>query len=158
MKIFVVLDGIGDRENVALEGKTPLEAAKTPNLDQITQKSKLGYCYTVKKDIAPESDTAVISLLGYNPFKQYTGRGPLEALGAKIKLNKGDLALRCNFGTLVEGKLIDRRVGRSLTTQEASELSEELNKKIKLPHKFIFKNTVGHRGVLVIRGPLSANI
>ncbi|MDP2947415.1 MAG: alkaline phosphatase family protein [Nanoarchaeota archaeon] len=159
MKLFIVLDGIADRPCIALENLTPLEAAKTPNLDFLTKFSKLGYCYVVDKDVAPESDTAVISLLGYNPYKQYTGRGPLEALGAKIKLETGDLALRCNFGTLSEGKLIDRRAGRTLTTEEASELSEEINTRIKLSHHFIFKNTVDHRGVLLIKGPeLSGNI
>jgi len=158
MKLFIVLDGVPDRPCIILENKTPLEAAKTPNLDFITKNSKLGYAYVVDKGIAPESDTAVISLLGYDPFTQYTGRGPLEAIGSKIKLNKGDLALRCNFGTLEEGKLIDRRAGRTLTTKEASSLSEAINQKVKLPNQFIFKNTTGHRGVLVIRGNLSSNI
>lgn len=159
MKLFIVLDGVADRPCIALENKTPLEAAKTPNLDFLTKNSKLGYCYVVDKDIAPESDTAVISLLGYDPYKNYPGRGPVEAIGAKLKLEEGDIALRCNFGTIVEGKLTDRRAGRSLTTEEASELAEALNQEIKLSKQFLFKNTIGHRGVLIIKGgDLSANI
>ena len=158
MKLLVVLDGVADRPCIALENRTPLEAANTPNLDFLAQNSKLGYCYVVEKNIAPESDTAVISLLGYNPFKQYTGRGPLEALGAKLKLAKGDLALRCNIGTLQDGKLIDRRAGRNLTTEESNQLADEINTKLKLPKEFIFKNTIDHRGVLIIRGDLSENI
>lgn len=121
--------------------------------------------YSVKKGIAPESDVAVISILGYDPFKYYTGRGPLEALGSDLDMKDGDLALRCNFATLGAGnKIVDRRVKRSLTTEEATELSKAVNKEVKLksyPASFEFKNTIGHRAVLVIRSrgkPLSSNI
>lgn len=163
--IYVVLDGVGDLPIEELGGKTPLEVAETPNMDTLAENGKTGLMYSVKKGIAPESDVAVISILGYDPFKYYTGRGPLETLGADIDMKDGDLALRCNFATLGHGnKIVDRRVKRSLTTKEATELSKAINREVKLqsyPADFEFKNTIGHRAVLVIRSkgkPLSNNI
>jgi 2,3-bisphosphoglycerate-independent phosphoglycerate mutase len=111
--------------------------------------------YTVRKGVAPESDAAVISLLGYDPFKYSTGRGIIEAVGAGIDVGNGDLALRCNFATLGRGRrIIDRRVARTLSTEEATELSKAANEEVALescPAVFEFKNTLGHRAVLVIR-------
>ena len=163
--IYVVIDGVGDLPIDELGGKTPLEAADTPNMDFLAEAGKTGLMYTVGRGIAPESDVAVISILGYDPFKYHTGRGPLEAYGSGITMKDGDLALRCNFATAGPGwRIIDRRVGRSLTTEEASELAEAINENVRLeshPADFIFKNTMGHRGVLVIKGRgirLSSNI
>ena len=153
--LYIVIDGMGDLPIKELSNRTPLEAAKTPNLDALAKKGKTGLMYSVKKGVAPESDVAVISLLGYDPFKYSTGRGIIEAVGAGIKLKDGDLALRCNFATLGEGKEIcDRRVGRSLTTEEAVELSKAANREVKLTSHnatFEFRNTLGHRAVLVIK-------
>ena len=84
-------------------------------MDALAKNGKTGLMYSVKKGVAPESDVAVISLLGYDPFKYSTGRGVIEAVGAGLKMKDGDLALRCNFATLGQGKtIIDRRVARSL--------------------------------------------
>jgi 2,3-bisphosphoglycerate-independent phosphoglycerate mutase len=163
--LYIVIDGMGDLPNKDLGNKTPLEAAKTPNLDMLAKNGQTGLMYSVHKGVAPESDVAVISLLGYDPFKYSTGRGIIEAVGAGISLKDGDLALRCNFATLGEGKeILDRRVARSLTTEEAVELSEAANHEIKLtshPATFEFRNTLGHRAVLVIKPeckPLSGKI
>ena len=163
--LYIVIDGMGDLPNKDLNGKTPLEAAKTPNLDALANRGKTGLMYSVRKGVAPESDVAVISLLGYDPFKYSTGRGIIEAVGAGINLKDGDLALRCNFATLGEGtEILDRRVARTLTTEEAVELSKAANKLIKLtshPATFDFENTLGHRAVLVIKSkgkPLSGKI
>lgn len=146
---------MGDLPIKALGNKTPLEVAQIPNMDSLAQIGQTGLMYTVGKGIAPESDAAVISLLGYDPFKYSPGRGVIEATGAGLKMQNGDLALRCNFATLGENKnLIDRRVGRSLTTEEAIELTETVNKDLKLttyPAEFEFKNTLGHRAVLLIK-------
>jgi 2,3-bisphosphoglycerate-independent phosphoglycerate mutase len=154
-KIFyIVLDGLGDLPIEELGHKTPLEAAFTPNMDRLAQKGQTGIVYPVDKGIAPESDIAVISLLGYDVHKFYTGRGPLEAFASGLSVNDGDLALRVNFATLAEDNktIKDRRVGRNLTTEEATALSEEINSKVVLPEAtFEFKNTIGHRGVLVIK-------
>ena len=158
--LYIVLDGLGDLPIKELDNKTPLEAANKSNLDKLAQKSQVGLLYSVAKDIAPESDIAVISLLGYDAHKYYTGRGPLEAFAEGLKIEDGTLALRVNFATAQpDGKAIkDRRVGRNLTTEEASALSKEINSKVTLTNAtFEFKNTIGHRGVLVIR-PMRAKL
>jgi len=146
---------MGDLPIAELGNRTPLEAAKTPNMDFLAKNGKTGLMYTVRKGVAPESDVAVISLLGYDPFEYSTGRGIIEAVGAGLDVKDGDLALRCNFATLGEGKtIIDRRVKRTLTTEEATELTEAANHEITLescPSTFKFKNTLGHRAVLVLK-------
>ncbi|MCJ7560512.1 alkaline phosphatase family protein [Candidatus Bathyarchaeota archaeon] len=163
--IYVAIDGMGDLPIKELGNKTPLEAAGTPNMDFLAKNGKTGLMYSVRKGVAPESDVAVISLLGYDPFKYSTGRGIIEAVGAGLNVTDGDLALRCNFATLGQRRrIIDRRVGRSLTTEEAIELSKIANEEVKLessPATFEFKNTLGHRAVLVIKSkgkPLSGKI
>ncbi|MDD2688577.1 MAG: alkaline phosphatase family protein [Candidatus Omnitrophica bacterium] len=153
--LYIVLDGLGDLPIPELNNKTPLEAALTPNLDRLAQKGKTGLVYPVARGIAPESDIAVISLLGYDAHKYYTGRGPLESFAEGLRVNDGDVALRVNFATVLDdAKTIkDRRVGRNLSTQEADALAKEINSKVTLSSAtFEFKNTIGHRGVLVIRG------
>lgn len=168
--LYIILDGLGDLPCTDLGKKTPLEAALTPHMDFLARKGKGGVMYTVGKGIAPESDIAVISILGYDPAKYYTGRGPLEAHAAGLSVKEGNLAYRVNFATLEEGKetfgrrIIDRRVGRNLTQEEATELCKAINSKIRLtsfPADFEFLNTIGHRGVLVIRsrkGKLSGRV
>src|SRR3989338_5323963 len=153
--LYIVLDGLGDLPLKELNNKTPLEAALTPNMDRLAQQGKTGLVYPVGKNIAPESDIAVISLLGYDAHKYYTGRGPLESFAEGLKVNDGDVALRVNFATVNgDGKTIrDRRVGRNLATDEATALAKEINSKVSLSNAtFEFKNTIGHRGVLVIKG------
>ena len=163
--IYVVIDGMGDLPIEELGGRTPLEVAETPNMDMLAKKGKTGLMYTVRRGVAPESDVAVISILGYDPFEHHAARGSIEACGAGLEFKNGDLALRCNFATMDEnGRIIDRRVGRDLTTEEARILAEAINKEVKLesyPADFQFMNTLGHRGVLVIRSkgiPLSGEI
>jgi 2,3-bisphosphoglycerate-independent phosphoglycerate mutase len=148
-----------------LKNETPLGAADTPNMNFLARNGKTGLVYTVKKGVAPESDVAVMSILGYDPFRYATGRGILEAVGAGVDVKNGDLALRCNFATLGHGaQIIDRRAGRDLTTEESLKLSQTLNEKVTLesyPADFEFKSTTGHRAVLVIRSrtkPLSSRI
>jgi len=153
--IYVVIDGMGDLPIEELGNRTPLEVADTPNMDFLAKTGKTGLMYAVEKGIAPESDVAVVSILGYDPFKYEVGRGVLEAVGADLPFRDGDLALRCNFATLGSGnRIVDRRVGRNLTTEEATELARAVNEQIRLesyPASFQFKNTLNHRGALVIR-------
>jgi 2,3-bisphosphoglycerate-independent phosphoglycerate mutase len=163
--LYIVIDGMGDLPNKDLHNETPLEAAKTPNLDALAKRGQTGLMYSVRKGVAPESDVAVISLLGYDPFKYSTGRGIIEAVGAGISLKDGDLALRCNFATLGTGtEILDRRVARSLTSEEALELGKAANREVKLtshPATFEFRSTLGHRAVLVIKsksGKLSGKV
>ncbi|HDN85895.1 MAG: phosphoglycerate mutase [Candidatus Omnitrophota bacterium] len=154
-KIFyIVLDGVGDLPISELQDKTPLESASTPCMDYLAKEGMQGVIYPVDKGVAPESDIAVISLLGYDAQKTYTGRGPLEAYASGVKIDDGDLGLRVNFATveITSRKILDRRVGRSLSSEEAKSLAEEINQKVKLEDaEFIFKSTVGHRGILVIK-------
>jgi 2,3-bisphosphoglycerate-independent phosphoglycerate mutase len=153
--LYVVLDGLGDTPIKELGNKTPLEAALTPNMDKLARIGRTGVVYTVAKGIAPESDIAVISLLGYDAHKYYTGRGPLESFAEGLKVEDGNVAFRVNFATVADdGRTIkDRRVGRNLTTEEATFLAKEINAKVTLTNAtFEFKNTIGHRGILVIRG------
>ncbi len=155
--ILIILDGLGDRPNVQLKGKTPLETADTPNLDFFASRGEMGYMYPVKPDFIPESDEAIISIFG-NELISST-RGQLEAKGAEVKLKRGDLALRVNFATInpQSGKILDRRAGRTLTTEEAQELANAINE-IEMPFGFVFEPTVQHRAVLVFRGGFSDNI
>lgn len=157
--ILVILDGLGDLPNKLLDNKTPLEAAHTPNLDFLATRGELGYMYPVKPGFIPESDEAIVSIFGNDLIS--STRGQLEAKGSDLNLTRGDLALRVNFATidsLKNGNILDRRAGRTLTTEEADELSKELNKKINLPIKFDFVNTIQHRATLVLRGGFSDNI
>jgi len=163
--IYVVIDGMGDLPIGELGDRTTLEAAQTPNMDMLAKSGRTGMMYTVGKGIAPESDVAVISILGYDPFRHHAARGPIEAIGAGLEVRDGDLALRCNFATIdQDGRIIDRRVGRSLTTEEAWVLAEAVNREVELdryPVDFEFRSTFGHRGALVIKSknnPLSGEI
>lgn len=161
-RLIIVLDGAGDRGCSALGGKTPLQAAKLPNLKRMAKEGKTGKIRIAGK-IAPESDVGVLSVLGHNPFKEHVGRGLLEAKGANVEFRTGNLAVRANFATAEkDGKtLVDRRVGRDLKSEEAKKLAEEVNKKVKLEDAtFVFKATKGHRAVLVIRanGQLGRNM
>ena len=157
--ILVIVDGMGDLPNKQLGDKTPLEAANMPNANFLASRGELGYMYSVKPGFIPESDEAIVSIFGNELIS--SSRGQLEARGTDIKLVRGDLALRANFATIDSfkaGNIIDRRVGRTLTTNEAEILAKALNKNIKLQSPFIFKPTVGHRGVLVFKGGFSDSI
>jgi len=154
--LLIVLDGLGDRPNDALSGQTPLEAARTPVLNHLAEKGALGLVDVINVGIRPGSDTGHLSLLGLDPNTYYYGRGPLEALGANITLNPGDVAFRANFASLDgKGRIIDRRAGRIDSCNQFIKAIE----KIKLPCKYVFKATNEHRGVLVLRGKeLSPNV
>ncbi len=157
--ILVILDGVGDLPNKQLNDKTPLEAANMPNLDFLAARGEMGFMYPVKPGFVPESDEAIVSIFGNDLIS--STRGQLEARGTDIKLARGDLALRVNFATIDSinsGNVIDRRAGRTLTTEESEILAKALNKKIKLPCDFVLKPTIQHRGVLVLRGGFSDNI
>ena len=156
--IFVILDGLGDLPCKQFKGKTPLEAANMPNLNFLATRGKMGWMYPVKPGFIPESDEAIVSIFGNDLIS--STRGQLEVRGTNLNLTRGDLALRVNFATidsLEKGNILDRRAGRTLTTQEAQILAKAINK-IKLPNKFIFEPTIQHRAVLIFRGGFSDNI
>src|SRR5208337_5603318 len=144
--LFVVLDGVGDRPTPEYENETPLEAATTPNLDKLTTKGRTGIVYTVKRGIAPESDAGVFSLLSYDPARLDLSRGVVEAIGSGIEFKTGDLALRCNFATVRDGQILDRRAGRNVSNEEAKQLVEAVNTNERLRNlaEFQLKATIGH--------------
>lgn len=163
--IYVVLDGLGDDLLPQLADRSPLEAARTPNLDGLAARGMNGLVYTVGKGIAPESDIAVFSVLGYDPRVHHAGRGPMEGLGCGMDIRDGDLAYRINFATVADDavEITDRRVGRNLTSEESQALAAEANAKIRLDGADCeLVATVEHRGVLRIRrndgGTLSAEV
>ena len=149
--LVLVLDGAADSPSIE---KTSLSIAKTPGLDELAQHAYAGFHYPIGPGKAPESDTAVLSLLGYNPEKYYTGRGPLEALGINVQIKEGyEVAFRANFATVNESTLeiVDRRVGRSLKTEEARELAKAVDG-MRLSDDGYARvwATIGHRAVVVI--------
>ena len=149
---YIILDGAPDGFD---RMDTALELADKPNLDELASRGRCGLSYIIGRGIAPESDAAVLSLLGYDPRKYYTGRGPLEALGAGLNLPDGGVALRANYATVDPEtlRILDRRVGRSLTSREARMLAESIDGMELDGGRAIarFKATIGHRGVLVLR-------
>lgn len=151
--IIMVIDGLGDRPLKELGNLTPLQAAKTPNMDEMAKNGINGIMDSVKPGIIPGSDTAHISILGYDPYVVYTGRGPFEASGVGLDVIPGDIAFRCNFSTADENKIItDRRAGR--IRDGTKEIISSLNEMIIEGYEdveIIFKESTGHRAVLVLR-------
>src|SRR5690242_4106200 len=154
--IYVLLDGIGDLPHPDLKGDTPLSFAKTPNLDKIARNGSIGQVISVGKGIAPQSDIAVFNMLGYKFLHaDYVGRGVIEAIGIGIDFKDGDLALRGNFATVNDEKIIvDRRAGRHIEKDDALAVSLEIERKIKFSNpkaSVVVAPTIGHRLVVRIR-------
>lgn len=152
--ILVICDGMADRPIKELNWKTPLEAARKPSLNQIAKTGICGIMDPIAPGIPPGSDTATLAMLGYDALKVYSGRGALEAIGSGMEVLPEDAAFRCNFATVNENLVVlDRRAGR-IANEDAAKLAESLQK-IRLEKssiEFVFKNTIQHRAVLVIRG------
>jgi 2,3-bisphosphoglycerate-independent phosphoglycerate mutase len=148
----MIIDGMADRPLADLENRTPLEAAETPNMDKLAKSGISGIMDPIKPGIRAGSDTSHISILGYDPYQVYTGRGPFEAAGVGVDVVAGDIAFRCNFSTAdPEGIITDRRAGR--IREGTEELSEAINSMDAIDGvKIIFKESTGHRAVLVLRG------
>lgn len=148
------MDGMGDRPIKELNNQTPLQAANTPNMDQMAKEGITGIMDSIAPGIRPGSDTAHLSILGYNPYEVYTGRGPFEASGVALDVIPGDIAFRCNFSTMDENGIVtDRRAGR--IREGTKDLVEKLNAMVLDDYKdikIIFKESTGHRAVLVLRG------
>lgn len=149
--LLIICDGLSDRPSKEFDRKTPLQAAKKPAMDALARHGVSGTMDVIGPGIIPGSDTAHLALFGYDPYKVYTGRGPIEAAGAGIPLQKGDVAFRCNFATADRAfRVVDRRAGRikSGTAELAKAVS---GMEIDGVH-VIFKEGSEHRGVLVLRG------
>lgn len=138
MKYLVILgDGMADRPIESLGNKTPLEYANTPKMDELASKGEIGTVHTIPDGMKPGSDTANLSVLGYDPRKYYSGRSPLEALSIGVPMKDTDIALRCNIVTLSEEEdnygdrtIIDHSSGE-ISTEECAVLLEAVKKEME---------------------------
>lgn len=152
MKYVVVLgDGMADEPIEELGGKTPLAYAKTPTMDRLSKKSEIGMVHTIPEGMKPGSDTANLSVLGYDPKKYYTGRSPLEALSIGVDMKTTDVALRCNIVTVStdelpyeEKTIIDHSAGE-ISTEDAAVLLKAVQNELETDtYKFYVGTSYRH--------------
>lgn len=146
---MLIGDGMADRKIINRGRKTPLQLANIPNMDKLAEEGECGMVRTLPPDLPRGSDVAIMSLLGYDPRKFYTGRGPLEALNLGINLKIGEIAFRCNFITISGDKLIDYSGGH-IPSQQAKILIETLEKKLG-GKQFSFYPGLSYRNIMIAR-------
>ena len=137
MKYIIVLgDGMADESIQALDGKTPLEYARTPMMEELSKKGEIGMVHTIPEGMAPGSDTANLSVMGYDPKVYYSGRSPLEALSIGVPMKEDDIAFRCNVVTISEEDtifenqtILDHSSGE-ISTEDAAVLIETVKKEL----------------------------
>lgn len=164
MKYIVMLgDGMADYPVEALGGKTPLEAAKKPNIDRLARGGRLGMVKTVPDGLKPGSDVANLSAMGYDPLKCYTGRSPLEAVSIGIQMEDTDVAFRCNLVTLsdeaeyAEKTMVDYSSGE-ITTAEAAELIRAVDAAFRTD-EILFYPGISYRHCMIWhQGPVGLNL
>lgn len=158
MKYILVLgDGMADYPVPQLNNKTPLQVANKPNMDLIATKGQNGLLKTVPDTMTPGSGPAILSVLGYDPQVYYSGRGPLEAAGRSILLNKQDVAFRCNLVTEKDGILVDYSAGH-ISSKEASQLIQAIKQDLPKPDNVEFFVGLDYRHFLVMRNYASDDI
>ena len=155
MKYIVLLgDGMADYPTEKLGGKTPLQCAFTPFMDQIAAEGTLGRVDTIPAGLTPGSDVATLSVLGYDPRETYTGRGPMEAASMGINLGPNDMVYRCNLVTIGDkdspGAFMDDFTAGHISSEEAREIILDLNKELGIPPYQFFPG-VGYRHLFVWR-------
>jgi 2,3-bisphosphoglycerate-independent phosphoglycerate mutase len=155
--VVVVGDGMADYPVPELENMTPLQAAHKPNMDRIAAKGRNGLLRTVPEKLSPGSDVAILSVLGFDPQRFYTGRGPLEAAARGIQLMENDVAFRCNLVTEKDGVLVDYSAGH-ITSREASKLIDALKETCEKPGEFEFFSGLDYRHFLILRDNLNAQL
>ncbi|HEY0090615.1 MAG TPA: cofactor-independent phosphoglycerate mutase [Candidatus Lokiarchaeia archaeon] len=148
--IVIVCDGAADWSIEALGNRTIFEATETPNLDWIASNGKMGTLKTVPEGMEPGSECANMTIMGYRPERDLTGRGPLEALSAGVKLNDNDIAFRCNLITIKDGLINDYSAGH-ITTEESKILINYLQNILKEDGVDLFPG-VQYRHILRIDG------
>lgn len=150
--ILLICDGMADRPVPSLGARTPLEAADNVNMNTLSLQGESGQMDPIAPGVRAGSDTSHLSILGYDPYKVYTGRGPFEAAGIGMDVKKGDIAFRCNFSTVDPDMVItDRRAGR--IEHGTDQLAAAVNGMQIEDVTCYFKESVAHRGALVLRGP-----
>lgn len=147
---IIVPDGMADYPIEKLGGRTPVEIARTPNLDFIAGNGQLGIVQTIPEGFPAGSDVANLTLLGYDPKRFYTGRAPLEATSIGINLGKSDWAFRCNFITVDNDTLIDFCAGH-IKTEESRILIDLLNKELGNEHIHFYTGK-SYRHIMVYKG------
>lgn len=147
--IVLVGDGMADYPIEELGMRTPLEAARTPNMDFIATHGTLGQAKTIPDKMTPASDVANLSILGYDPKKYYSGRGPLEAANLGIELEEDDVAFRCNLITASGDTLLDYSAGHIKST-EAEKLIKFIDQKLGT-NKIRFFNGISYRHLLLVK-------
>src|SRR5947207_3149175 len=151
MKYAIIIpDGAADDPLPELGGRTPLEAAKTPNMDRIAGEGRVGLVRTIPEGFESGSDVATMCLLGYDPAVYHTGRAPLEAAAQHIPLSPTDWVFRCNLVTVVNGIMKDHSAG-GISNADAKALIDALSRAITIPG-FQFYTGVSYRNLLVYRG------
>ena len=125
----VVVSGLADEPNPRLSGRTPLQAARTPALDAIASRGRIGLLSSCPARFEPGSGVGTMTILGYDPVSYYTGRAPLEAISAGIKLGPTDTVFRCNFVTCYDHRMIDPTAGR-ITDREVAVLAEVIRREL----------------------------
>jgi len=148
--VMVIPDGASDEPHPALGNRTPLEAARTPNMDRIAREGQLGLARNVPNRFNPASDVATLSLLGYDPEVYYTGRAPLEAAAMDIALGPDDWAIRCNINTILDGRMTDFTAGH-ITSEEGRPLMAALQAELG-SDKVEFHPGVSYRNLMIYRG------
>ncbi|MBI5847711.1 MAG: 2,3-bisphosphoglycerate-independent phosphoglycerate mutase [Nitrospirae bacterium] len=149
--ILVVLDGLG---GLPVNGRTELDSAVTPNMDSLARTAACGLHTPVAPGITPGSGPGHLSLFGYDPLEFQIGRGILEALGLGLEIRKTDVAVRCNYATIRDGLIVDRRAGR-IPTEQSRKLTERLQKEITRVDdaEITFAAGMEHRFAVVMRFP-----
>lgn len=148
--VMIIPDGASDEPIALLDGKTPLQYARTPNMDRIATIGQLGLAKNVPARFNPASDVATLSLLGYDPETYYTGRAPLEAAAMGIELGPDDWAIRCNINTILNGQMTDFTAGH-ITSEEGKPLIEALQASLG-SEKIEFHPGVSYRNLMIYRG------
>src|SRR5262249_8811616 len=150
---IVIRDGCADEPQESLGGKTPLQAARTPNMDRIARLGVVGRTDNVPSTLTPASDVATLSLFGYDPLQVYTGRAPLETAAMGIALGPGDWAIRCNLVNVEAGRMCDFTAGH-IGSDEARQLIASIGQSLGGPVSggtLEFHPGVSYRNILVFR-------
>ena len=149
MKHALILpDGAADEPLEELNGRTPLQAARTPNMDWIAANGRIGTARTVPDGFLPASDVATLSVVGYNPAEYYTGRAPIEAAAQDLPVGPRDIVFRCNLTTILDDVMVDFSAGH-ISQPEADKLIADLNGALA-DHRIRFHPGVMYRHLMIL--------
>ena len=157
MKYVIILpDGASDEPLIQLGGRTPLEVAKKPHMDWVAANGELGRVVTVPEGFTPATDVATMALFGYDPHRFYTGRAPLEAIAKDLTVRADQIIFRCNFVTLVGGRMKDFTAGH-ISQADADELIAALNEELR-GEDCDFYAGVSYRNLMLLANALELDV